>query len=99
MIEYSIFIINSGGKLFNLQPYFSIEDAKIALYNMLDLEIERNRIFYVDNDFYNNKFPPGIQNSKYFCIKEREVTEWKKSVTRKNNKDNIIYFRKSCWQK
>ena len=35
-----------------------------------DLEIKRNRVYYVDNDFFENVFPANIQNSKYLCIKE-----------------------------
>lgn len=60
---------------------------------MIDLEIERNRAYYVDNEFFNNVYPYNIYHCKYFCIKERKVTEWKKSVERKNN--NIIYFNNS----
>ncbi len=63
---------------------------------MINLEIERNRAYYVDNDFFKNVFPPNLQNSKYFCIKERNVTEWEKTATIQKNKNNIIYFSKSC---
>lgn len=48
---------------------------------MIELEKQRNRAYYVE------------YHCKYFCIKERKVTEWKKSVERKSN--NIIYFNKS----
>jgi len=82
------------GNLFNIQPYFSLEDAKISLYEMINLEIKRNRTYYVDNDFFENVFPPNLQNSKYFCVKERNCTEWSKVSNERKN--NIIYFNKVC---
>lgn len=93
--EYAILCINKGGKPYYLQPYYSLEDAKTSLYNIIDLEIKRNRVYYVDNDFFENVFPANIQNSKYLCIKEREVTEWEKTITIQTKKNNIIYFKKS----
>ena len=67
---------------------------------MLGLEEERNRFYYVDNDFWDNKYPPNMYG-KYFCIMERAVGEWKKNETQiastksKNNSKNgkIIMFR------
>lgn len=61
---------------------------------MISLEKERNRAYYVDNDFFENIFPSNMQNLKYFCIKERNVTEWEKTTEFKQNKNNIIYFNK-----
>lgn len=94
MKEYSILCIYNGGKPFYLNTFYSLEDAKVKLYDMINLEKERNRAYYVDNDFFENIFPPNLQNCKYFCIKERKCTEWTKvSDERKNN---IIYFNKVC---
>ena len=89
-------MIYKGGKPFYIQPYYSLEDAKVSLYQMISLEKERNRAYYVDNDFFENIFPSNMQNLKYFCIKERNVTEWEKAITTKVKKNNIIYFNKSC---
>ena len=94
--EYAILCINKGGKPYYLQPYYTLEDAKTSLYEIVDLEIKRNRVYYVDNDFFKNVFPANIQNSKYLCIKEREVTSWEKTITIRKQKNNIIYFNKSC---
>lgn len=63
---------------------------------MINLEIERNRAYYVDNDFFNNTYPYNLDHSKYFCIKERNVTDWKKTTEINQKKNNIIYFNKSC---
>ena len=93
--EYTILCIYNGGKPFFLNTFYSLEDAKIKLYDMISLEIERNRAYYVDNDFFNNIYPYNLEHCKYFCIKERNVTEWEKTTLVKENKNNIIYFNKS----
>lgn len=94
IIEYTILCIFNGGKPFFLQTFYSLEDAKIKLYDMISLERERNRAYYVDNDFFNNIYPYNLEHCKYFCIKERKVTEWKKTFDFKKEKNNIIYFNK-----
>ena len=70
--EFCIYIRNGRGSPYNISPYHNFEDALVALNNMVSLEIERGRFFYVDNDFYDNKYPPNMYG-KYFCIGE----EWK----------------------
>ena len=92
MKEYSILCVYNGGKPFFLNTFYSLEDAKYKLYDMINLEIERNRAYYVENDFYKNVFPPNLQNSKYFCIKERDVSNWNTVSKTKHKKNNIIYF-------
>lgn len=90
MIEYSILIIQNGGKPYYLKNYNTFESCFEALENMISLEKERGRLFFVDNDFYPNEFKfVGYENIKYFCIKSREVTEWKKINTNdySNTKD------------
>lgn len=94
--EYTILCVYNGGKPFNLQTFYSLEDAKYKLYDMINLEIERNRAYYVDNDFFKNVYPYNLQHCKYFCIKERNVTEWEKTSLVNKNRNNIIYFNKSC---
>lgn len=94
--EYTIYCIYNGGKPFCLQTFYSLTDAKIKLYDIIELEKERNRAYYVDNDFFTNIFPPNLQNLKYFCIKERSVTEWEKSSENFIQKNNIIYFNKKA---
>lgn len=94
--EYTIFCIYNGGKPFFLNTFYSLEEAKIKLYDMISLENERNRAYYVDNDFFNNIYPYSLDHCKYFCIKERNVSEWEKTSVIKQNKNNIIYFNKRC---
>ena len=94
--EYTILCIYNGGKPFYLSTFYSLEDAKYKLFDIIALEKERNRAYYVDNDFYNNIYPYNLEHCKYFCIKERNVTEWEKTSAIKKNKNNIIYFNKSC---
>lgn len=94
MKEYTILCIYNGGKPFFLNTFYSLENAKFKLYDIISLEKERNRAYYVENDFFENVFPANLQNCKYFCIKEREVTNWNTVSKIKQNRNNIIYFNK-----
>lgn len=78
MKEYCIFVICRGGKPYTLGNYNSFSLAKQALMNMISDFDRRKRIYYIDNDFWDNKYPLGLENSIYYQIQEREVTEWKK---------------------
>lgn len=92
MKEYGIYIRHGEGKPYMLQIFNDIDLAKIKLFDMISLEEQRNRPYFVDNDFYNNKYNISIK-LKYFCIKEREVTEWEKySEEKEIEQNNIIYF-------
>ena len=79
MREYCIYCPNiSSGKTFILETFDNIDVAKISLYNIVSLEEERGRTYYVDNDFFNNKYATTIIG-KYLKLLSREVTEWKKN--------------------
>lgn len=56
MKEYTILCIYNGGKPFFLSTFYNLEDAKIKLYDMVNLETERNRAYYVENDFFQKRF-------------------------------------------
>ena len=67
---------------------------------MIQLEEERHRTYYVDNDFFENKYSLGSQE-KYFSIIERTVSVWEKYAEDKNNiknktsdKNKILAFTK-----
>ena len=91
MKEYCIYIRQGDGKPYILQTFKDIDLAKIKLYEMISFEEERQKPYFVDNDFYNNKYNISTK-LKYICIKEREVTEWKKYSTKEDMKkgNNII---------
>lgn len=78
MKEYCIFVICNGGCPYTVGSYNSFLLARQALMNMISDFDKRKTIYYIDNDFYENKYPLGLQNSRYYQIQEREVTEWKK---------------------
>ncbi|MFR3182701.1 MAG: hypothetical protein ACLTPN_03710 [Clostridia bacterium] len=88
--EYSILCIYNRGKPFILDTFKNIESAKLKLYDMISLEEERKRIYYVDNDFFDNKYQIGLQGAKYFCIQERETTKWKKYNVEETSKNKNI---------
>lgn len=93
MKEYCIFIKNKNGLPYILDTFSNIDDVKLQLMRMVSLEEERNRFYFVDNDFFENKYPLN-GNGKYFCLKEREVTFWQNYSEKDNNikKENIINF-------
>lgn len=95
MKEYSIYCIYYGAKPFYLSTFNSFMEAKLKLYDMINLEMQRNRPYYVDNEFFDNIFPPTLNNIKYFCIKERTVSTWEKT-TEGSKKNNILFFNKKA---
>lgn len=94
MKEYCIYCIWNGGEPFILDTFKTLDSAKVKLLDMISLEEERQRPYFVDNDFFINKYSYAGR-LKYFCIKERNVTEWEKYSKEKSdieNKNKIIYI-------
>lgn len=72
----------------------SIDSAKLKLYDIIATEEERGRPYFVDNDFYKNKYPCSL-NANYYCIKERDVTDFIKYTEENTNeeiKNNVLFF-------
>lgn len=92
--EYIIYCVYNGGKPFFIHTYDNINNAKIDLYNMIEFEKKRNRPYYVDNDFFNNEYSSNVIG-KYFCIKQRKVSEFKKYSELKSSykNNNIVKFK------
>lgn len=93
MKEYCIYNIWNGGTPFISFTYNSFEQAYYKLLELIELEKNRNRFYYVDNDFFENIYLPNLKNCKIFSIKERDVGEWTKY--KKENNDsirNLIFF-------
>lgn len=98
--EYSIYCIYNKGKPFILSVYKTFTDARNKLLEIIQLEEERHRTYYVDNDFFENKYSLGSQE-KYFSIIERSVSQWERYAEDKNNiknktnnKNKILAFTK-----
>lgn len=93
MKEYCIYNIWNGGSPFISFTYTTFDEAYYKLLEIIELEKQRNRFYYVDNDFYENIYPPNMKKCKIFSIKQREVGEWikyKKEIKYSNS--NLIYF-------
>lgn len=88
MKEYGIYIRQGSASPYMIHFFNDITNAKIKLYEMVQLEEERGRAYFVDNDFFDNKYNISIK-LKYFCIKEREVSEWEKYSEEKKDKEDI----------
>lgn len=93
MKEYCIYIRQGLAKPYVLHTFNNINSAKIKLFDMISLEDMRGRPYFVDNDFFDNKFNMS-SSLRYFCIKEREVTDWivYSSKNDLSNSDNILYL-------
>lgn len=94
MKQYGIYIRCNGGTPYMIHFYDNILSAKQKLYDMIQLDEDRGRAYFVDNDFFFNKYTCNL-NLKYYCIKERDVSEFTNYSEQKNNtneKDKIIYF-------
>lgn len=94
MKEYTILIKNGSAQPYMLESYRDIESAKKAIQNIIDFEEERHRMYFVDNDYFNNKYCL-VGSLKYLCIYEREVTEYSKYIERIDNNisdGKVIYL-------
>ena len=89
--EYTIYIRQGNATPYTLKTYKTIDGAKFDLYNMVAIEKERLRPYYVDNDFYDNEYSM-VGNIKYMRILEREVTEWTCYKNHHLKNDNKIIF-------
>lgn len=92
MKEYCIFVIYRGGTPYTVGSYNTFQLAQSALMNMISGFDQRGKIYYIDNDFFDNKYPLGLQ-SVYYQIQERDVTEWKK-YSEDKGKCKILKFHK-----
>lgn len=94
MKEYTIYLRHGNAKPYTIGPYKTITSAKLKLYDIISLEIERKRPFFVDNDFFENKYILG-SNLFYMAILERDVTSWQKFFEfedAKKDNENLLYL-------
>ena len=94
MKQYGIYIRCNGGTPYMIHFYDNILSAKQKLYDMIQLDEDRGRAYFIDNDFFFNKYTCNL-NLKYYCIKERDVSEFTNYSEQKDNlneKNKIIYF-------
>lgn len=87
MKEYGIYIRQGSASPYMIHFFYNIDCAKVKLYEMIGLEEERQRPYFVDNDFFCNKYENSAK-LKYYSIKTREVSEWEKYSEEKNDKEN-----------
>ena len=93
MKEYGIYIKNGNGSPYMIDFHKSIESAKFAVYDIISLEEKRGRQYFVDNDYFENKYH-FAGNLKYICIKERDVTNWSNYSEYAKETKNIFYLNK-----
>ena len=95
MKEYSLICSFGNRKPFILDTFYSLDQAIAKIYEITNMDSEKNKIFYVDNDFFENKYPLS-NRGRYLCLKQREVSKWEKYYSEEinsNKKNNIIEFK------
>ena len=91
MKEYTIYARQGNAKPYTIGTYKTIASAKLKLYDIISLEIERKRPFFVDNDFFENKYALGSELF-YISILERDVKEWRKFSEIDLAKNNLLFL-------
>lgn len=92
MKEYGIYIRQGAGTPYMIHFFDNIDSAKLKVYEMILLEEERGRPYFVDNDYFENKYTL-VSNLRYICIKERDVSNWSNySKSHDHTKDNKNIF-------
>lgn len=95
MKEYGIYIRHGNSKPFMIHIFNNLDSAKLKLFEILNLDDERNRPYFVDNDFFNNKYHFESKLS-YYCIKVRDVSDWtlfSEKELIENDNHNLIFFK------
>ena len=87
MKQYGIYIRCNGGTPYMIHFYDNILSAKQELFDMIQLEEDRGRPYFVDNDFFNNKYSCNL-NLKYFVLK-KEMYQNLQFIQRKNKEQKI----------
>lgn len=93
MKEYRVYRQNNGGTPFCLRTLQTLSEAKRYIYNCIANYEELHYFYYVDNDFFDNKYSIGLKGLFYFQIQERDVSAWSITNEKKDLKNNIIYFK------
>ena len=96
--EYCIYCKYNGGTPFILRTFKTFEAARIKLMEMIEIEEERNRPYFVENNFFINKYVGNIPG-KHFAIKERNISGWSLYDASKNIKKNNIVYLNECINK
>ena len=95
MKEYTIIIQHGKAKPFSLHTFNDFDACYFKLLDMINTP-KTNMQYYVLNDFYNNEYPPFIDNITKYIVKVRNVSEWeiysnsKNSNKRKEGSSNKI---------
>ena len=74
--EYCLYVRNGSACPYIMPRTFTDEwEAKNYAYEIEKRHNRFNRIFYIDNDFYNNRYSPNVEGI-YYKFLRREVNDW-----------------------
>lgn len=91
MKEYAVFSSSKKTTLHIIgMPYTTYEEAKLYLDHIINFRYSKRKRknFYIDCLFYNNIISKK-DATEYYCIQEREVSEWRKYSIKVQNKMSL----------
>lgn len=74
--EYTIYCRQGSAMPYYIHTYKDYFSALQDLRSIVDREEKLERFYFVDNDFFDNKYSQAFANSKYLQLRVRKVTEW-----------------------
>ncbi len=93
MKEYCIYIRRGRGTPYILHIYNNLQSAKLKLNDIVSVNIERDKPYFVDNDFFDNKYNSSYSSKMdYYQIQEREITSWITAKDVTPTKDKLLLF-------
>lgn len=94
MREYAILQRHGNCRPFIIHVFKDIDTAKLKLYDLISLEEERRRPYFVDNDFFDNKYQ-FCNDLYYLQILYRDVGEYQvysEQEIKNKDIDKIIFI-------
>ena len=74
------------------REFDSLKEVKIFFRENIEKRNERyGYIYFVDNDFYHNRYSQNI-NGAYYKVLRRKVNDWKEFKTTEDERIKINYY-------
>lgn len=75
--QYIIYTYVKNATPYVIASFYNIYQAKLKLYDIIEMDKERRFKYYVDNDFFDNQY--SLESAdRYYCIKFRQEMPYKK---------------------
>ncbi len=93
MEEYRIIVQKGKGKPYSLWSFSNFNDCYMKLLEITSNHSNMvNKEFYVNNDFWNNKYQPFLPNITFYTVECRNVSKWETYKEKSKSKNKILPF-------